>query len=84
MLKSYQVEILEAELEDMLWVKLNQGEELVFAVYYVPAGSSSRGRSSDKYFQILAEQLAKFVVFGSLGPLITCGDFNARCREIWT
>ena len=31
------IEILEAEIEDMLCVKLNQGEEeegLVFAVYY--------------------------------------------------
>jgi len=35
-LKHYQVD-LEAEVEDMLCVKLNQGEEeegLVFAVYY--------------------------------------------------
>ena len=61
-LKHYQVEILEAEIEDMLWVKLNQGEEkegLVLAVCYVPPESSSRGRSSEEYFQILAEQVAK-------------------------
>ena len=41
-------------------MKLNQGEEeegLVLAVCYVPPESSSRGRSSEKYFQILAEQL---------------------------
>jgi len=56
-LKRYQVEILEAEIEDIL---LNQGEEedeLVFIVCYVPPESSSCGRSSDKYFQILAEQM---------------------------
>ena len=34
-LKHYQVEILEAKIEDMLWVTLNEGEEeegLVLAV----------------------------------------------------
>ena len=84
-LKHYQVEILEAEIEDMLWVKLNQGEEeerLVLAVCYVPPESSSRGRSSEEYFQLLAEQVAKFG--GALSPLIICGDFNARCRDLDT
>ena len=69
----------------MLWVKLNQGKEeegLVLAVCYVPPESSSRGRSSEEYFQILAEQVAKFGVFGSLGLLIICGDFNARCEAL--
>ena len=85
-LKHYQVEILEAEIEDM-WEKLNQGEKeegLVLAVCYVPPESSSYGRSSEEYFQILAEQVVKFGVFGSLGPLIICGDFNARCGDLDT
>ena len=59
--KHYQIEILEAEIEDMLWAKLNQGEEekgLVLAVCYVPPESSSCGRSSEECFQILAEQVA--------------------------
>ena len=46
-LNSYQIEILGAEVEHMLWVKLNPGEEeqgLVLAVCYVPLESSSRGR----------------------------------------
>lgn len=66
----------------MLWMKLNQGEEeegLVLAVYYVPPESSSRERSSEEYFQTLAEQVAKF---GVLGPVVMCGDFNARCVEL--
>ena len=64
-LKHYQVEILEAKIEDMLWVKLNQGEEeegLVLAVCYIPLESLSCGRSSEEYFKILAEQVAKFGV----------------------
>ena len=68
----YQVEILEAEIEDMLWVKLNQGEEeegLVLAVCYVPPESSNRGTSLEEYFQILAEQVAK------LGG-ITSAEYN--------
>ena len=59
--KHNQIEILEAEIEDMLWAKLNQGEEekgLVLAVCYVPPESSSCGRSSEECFQILAEQVA--------------------------
>ena len=39
--------------------------------------------SSEEYFQILAEQVAKFGVVGSLGPLII-GDFNARCGDMDT
>lgn len=37
-LKHYQIEILEAEVEDMLWVKLNEEKEeqgLVLPVCYV-------------------------------------------------
>jgi len=52
------------------------------SVLYVPPESSSCGRSSEEYFQILAEQVTKFGVFGSLGPLIICGDFNARCGDL--
>ena len=70
-----------------MWVKLNQGEEkegLVLAVCYVPPKASNRGRSSEEYFQIIAEQVAKFGVLESLGPLIICGDFNARSGDLDT
>ena len=59
-------------------MKLNQGEEeegLVLAVCYLPRESSSRGRSSGEYFQILVEQVTKFRV---LGPVVMCEDFNAH------
>ena len=54
-------------------MKLNQGEEeegLVLAVCYLLRESSSRGRSSGEYFQILVEQV--------LGPVVMCEDFNAH------
>ena len=50
---------LECRGEDMLWVRLNLGEEewgLVLAVCYVPP-ESSHGRSSEGYLQLLAEQV---------------------------
>ena len=76
-LKSYQVEILDTDVEDVLWVKLSQEEEeqvLVLAVCYIPPEASSRGKSTEETLQQLAEQVVKF---NQLGPIVICGDFNA-------
>ena len=45
---------------------------LVLAVCYVPLKSSSCGRSSEGYFQLLTEHVT----------LVMCGNFNSRCREL--
>ncbi len=75
------MEVLDADVEDMLWVKLSQdnGEALTLAVCYIPPESSSRGGGAEETLQMLAEQVEKF---GSLGPLVMCGDFNARCGDL--
>ena len=75
------VEVLDTDVEDVLWVRLSQENEemLTLAVCYIPPESSSCGRGAEETLQLLAEQVEKF---GSQGPLIICGDFNARCGTL--
>ena len=44
------VEVHEADVEDVLWVRLSQEEEegLVLAVCYIPPESSNRGEGQKK------------------------------------
>ena len=82
LLKRCNLEILDADSEDILWVKLDWKEDessLVLAVCYIPPETSSRGKGSEETLQLLAEQVGKF---GALGPIVTCGDFNARCGNL--
>ena len=37
------------------------------------------GVKQRKLYKLLTEQVAEF---GSLGPIITCGDFSARCGNL--
>ena len=78
--KEYAVEVLESEVDDVLRVRLsNEKEEegsLVLAVCYLPPETSSRGMGGEETLQSWAEQVAKY---RSLGLIIMCGDFNARC-----
>ena len=82
-LEKWAVEVIDADIEDILWVKLSQGNEdtLILAACYIPPESSSRGQGAEETLQLLSEQVAKFC---SQGPLIICGDFNARCGELNT
>ena len=75
------VEVLDTDVEDVLWVRLSQENEemLTLAVCYIPPESLSCGRGVEETLQLLAEQVEKF---GSQGPLIICGDFNARCGTL--
>ena len=66
-LERYTIEILESDVEDILWVRIRQVEEeedeaLVLAVCYIPPKSSSRGVSAEDVLQSLAEQVARFCV----------------------
>ncbi len=75
------VEALDTDVEDVLGVWLSQENEeiLMLAVCYIPPQSLSCGRGAEETLQLLAEQVEKF---GSQGPLIICGDFNARCGTL--
>ena len=52
---------------------------LVLAVCYIPPESSCRGGSSEETLQWLGEKVAEF---SSLGSLVICSDFNARCGHL--
>ena len=82
LLDVYTVEVLDRSAEDKTWVHLKskQGEgDLVGAVCYVPPEASSRGKSEEETFGALEEQVQKF---GTLGTLVICGVFNARCGDL--
>ena len=61
----------------MLYIIVNQ--MLVFAVCYIPPESLHRGGSSEETLQRLGEKVAEFC---SLGSLVICSDFNARCGNL--
>ena len=71
------VEVLDTEVEDVLWVRLSQEYEemLTLGVCCIPPESLSCGWRAEETLQLLAEQVEKF---GSQRPLIICGDFNVR------
>ena len=69
---------MDTSVEDILWVQFSWGNEeqtLILAVCYIPPESSSHGKGDEETLQVLAENVAKC---GPLGPLVICGDFNAR------
>ena len=81
-LKEYAVEVLDSDVEDVLWVRLSKDQEeepVVLAVCYIPPESSSRGVGVEEVLQSVAELVAKF---RSQGLMILCGDFNARCGRL--
>ena len=51
----------------------------MMAVCYLPPEASSHGPGLKETFQLLLERVAKL---SSLGQVIICGDFNARCGEL--
>ena len=69
-------------MEDILWIRLGHregGRDLVIGACYVPPDSSSRGRNSEETLLKLEEQIHKF---STLGTMMMCGDFNARCGSL--
>ena len=51
----------------------------MLAVCYIPPDSLCCGGSSEETLQRLGEKVAEF---SSLGFLVICGDFNARCGNL--
>ena len=82
MLKEYAVEVLDSDVEGVLWVRMSKEQEeesLVLAVCYIPPESSSQEVGVEEVLQSLGEQVVKF---HSQGPMILCGDYNARCGRL--
>ena len=53
------VEVVDADVEDVLWVRLGwEDEALMLAVCYLPPESSSHGQGVEETLQVLSEQVA--------------------------
>ena len=79
LLRYWSCELLDCDVEDVLWVKLSNvasGVDMVLAVCYIPPISSGREVCLEERWQCLSEQVSKYA---SLGTVLLCGDFNARC-----
>ena len=82
MCQSWSVEVVNVEIEDVMWVKFENHEvnEVFFiAVCYIPPAGSSRDVDTEERFLMLSEQIQKF---GLEGRVLVCGDFNARCGDL--
>ena len=82
MYRSWSVEVVNIEIEDVMWVKFAKQEvnEVFFvAVCYISLAGSSRDVDTEERFLMLSEQIQSF---GLEGRVIVCGDFNARCG-VW-
>ena len=82
LLRSWSCEVLDNEVEDILWVKLSSVVSelvLLLAVCYIPPISSGREVCNEERWLRLSEQVSKYAC---LGTVILCGDFNARCGNM--
>ena len=77
--------MIDSDVEDVMWVKMysTQAKEsgLLIAVCYIPPEASSSGRNTEEKTQLISELVEKYI---PLSPLIVCGNFNARCGDVYT
>ena len=65
-----------------MWVQfigINQSEDFILCVCYLPPSNSSRGDNSVEFFDHLK---ANVYSYQSIGTFCICGDFNARCGHL--
>ena len=77
--KNFSVSILNDKVKDCLWLQLTyltSKDIALFCVCYLPPTTNSRGDYSFEFFNILKQQILQYQ---SLGHIVICGDFNARC-----
>ncbi|CAG2195952.1 unnamed protein product [Mytilus edulis] len=78
LLKYYNVEILNSEVQDILWIKLsNENDIICLCVCYLPPENSVYNDSLVFYTKLL-EQV---YMYQNIGKLYICGDFNSRCGD---
>ena len=78
-LKEYEVSVVDATYEGILWIKLSEkkndeNELLVCGVYVRPSGSSRGGNHEELFNKLVAD----LYMYASEIPYIIAGDFNAR------
>ena len=76
----FNINVWDSSYEGILWVrfKQQQNSQVVFliCVCYLPPSSSSRGDTSQEFFETLGNQ---YLFYSNCGLVCICGDFNARC-----
>ena len=74
-LRQYEVEILDDEVEDVLWIRMQDrsgvNDDLTVAVCYLPPEASSHGGGVESMLLSLAEQVEKY---RSTGRMLICGE----------
>ena len=61
----------------MVAAQVEEEEQILYlAICYIPPDSSICTAGGEETLWALAEGVEKY---NSMGPLVTCGDFNARC-----
>ncbi len=78
---SFDFNILDDEVEDILWVKMtskSEGAHLLICVCYLPPAGSSRVVDVSDYFDKLLTQVSQYQ---NIGRIVLGGDFNSRCAN---
>ena len=77
-LELFEVEILNDDIQDILWLKLSKNNDsFCICICYLPPENSAYNDAL-YFFTKLLEQV---YMYQNLGNLYICGDFNARCGD---
>ena len=77
----YDITVLDATVEDVLWLKFSSdtdAENIVICVCYLPPSDSTRLNDSELFYATLLEQVYSYQ---NEGQLFICGDFNSRVGD---
>ena len=76
----FKVKVLDSSYEGILWVKFQSHDKVkmcfLICICYLPPHASSRGDTSQEFFEKLSSQC---LLYPALGIICLCGDFNTRC-----
>ena len=72
--------VLDDATEGILWVSLNQGNNIAFnvCICYLPPEYSSRAVDAQSFYEQL---LTHVYTYQDMGDFIIMGDFNSRCGD---
>lgn len=80
--RKFNISVIDSSFEGIFWVKFEHHDTpqstFLLCVCYLPPGSSSRGDSSQDFFENLGNQ---YLLYSNLALVCICGDFNARCGD---
>ena len=77
----YDITVLDATVEDVLWLKFSSNtdaENIVICVCYLPPSDSTRLNDAELFYATLLEQVYSYQ---NEGRLFICGDFNSRVGD---